>query len=149
MLLATTTESSPSEALSGGARALKVAQATLGPAAGDVAADGADGLDAFEGAYGSQASFFFVALFLLFSVCFSLSLSSKNIPLSLRHVHNHFLAGPDRRARGLGGRSRRLRSCEKEQQQQRQQGQRRCRFVRGKKRGRQQEPEAVGLCLKR
>ena len=54
MLLATTSES-PFEALSGGARALKVAQATLGPAAGDVAADGADGLDAFEGAYGTQA----------------------------------------------------------------------------------------------
>ena len=49
------TSESPEDALSGGARALKVAQATLGPAAGDVAADGADGLDAFEGSFGTQA----------------------------------------------------------------------------------------------
>ena len=53
-MLRATTEN-PEEALSGGARALKVAQATLGPAAGDVAADGVDGLDAFEGSYGTQA----------------------------------------------------------------------------------------------
>lgn len=34
---------------------MKVAQAALGPAAGDVAADGPAGLDAFEGSYGTQA----------------------------------------------------------------------------------------------
>jgi len=82
VLLATTTESSPSEALSGGARALKVAQATLGPAAGDVAADGADGLDAFEGAYGSQASFFLLLSFFC-SLSVSLSHSLQKIFRSL------------------------------------------------------------------
>jgi len=46
---------SPEEALTGGARALKVAQATLGAAAGDVATDGVDGLDAFESSYGTKA----------------------------------------------------------------------------------------------
>lgn len=54
-MLGTTSESDAQDALTGGARALKVAQATLGPAAADVAADGVAGLDAFEASYGSQA----------------------------------------------------------------------------------------------
>jgi hypothetical protein len=54
VLRATTkTTEPPQEALTGGARALKVAQATLGPAAGDAARDGVDGLDAFEASFGS------------------------------------------------------------------------------------------------
>ena len=53
-MLRATTEA-PEEALTGGARALKVAQTALGPAAGDVAQDGPDGLDAFEASYGTQA----------------------------------------------------------------------------------------------
>lgn len=54
-MLGATSESTAQDALTGGARALKVAQATLGPAAGDVAADGPAGLDAFEASYGTQA----------------------------------------------------------------------------------------------